>query len=86
MKKISKKGYSIVSPFWTLRDKEYLKEVPIILEKYSNDIYRLLLRKMTGFEAKPVASKEETDEIRHLFNEFVKVKEILAEDYKKDIL
>jgi hypothetical protein len=77
--------------FFTLRDGLYegkgqslqaLKE----LEQYWNDVYNLFLRKLTLFAGSVRASDEETLKLQALLQELIKVKGVIENASKADIM
>lgn len=58
------------------KEKETLKYN--LLEKYTTDIYKLLITKLAAFDSQPIVTKQETAKLKSLLDELIHVKSLLA--------
>ena len=71
--------YNLRSPLWMVRDVPRSSEhSPEILKVYTENIYELLLRRLSDMKGNPAPSEEDIRRTINLFNEFIKIKRILA--------
>jgi hypothetical protein len=56
---------------------------PIVLERYSNDVYNLFLRKLSTFVSDNNVSEEDSVKLQALLQELIKVRELLAGNEEK---
>lgn len=80
-------GTSRPQAFFTLRDGAHVKDAHELLEleRYWNDLYNLFLRKLTDFAGGPV-SDEESLKLQALLQELIKVKILIENAGKTDIM
>lgn len=77
--------------FFTLRDGKTVgnndrEKSILMLEQYFNDVYNLFLRKLTSFASSDPASDDESLKLQALLQELVKVKGLIENAGKADIM
>lgn len=71
-------GVSRPAEYYFFRDTPSSTGDPVVLERYSNDVYNLFLRKLSSFASNDGAREEDTIKLQALLQELIKVKELLA--------
>jgi hypothetical protein len=84
-------GTSRPQAFYALRDhdpasREVSEKNLLLLEQYFNDMYNLFLRKLTLFASGATLSSEESLKLQALLQELLKVKELIENAGKVDIM
>jgi len=64
--------------YYVFRDAPSGAGDPVVLERYSNDIYNLFLRKLSSFVSVNDARQEDSVKLQALLQELIKVKGLLA--------
>jgi hypothetical protein len=71
-------GVSRPPEYYVFRDAPSAAGDPVILERYSNDVYNLFLRKLSSFVGDVGAPNEDSVKLQALLQELIKVKGLLA--------
>ncbi len=79
-------GTSRPQAFFTLRDGDLDEKAIYELEQYWNDMYNLFLRKLTVFAGVSPISDEEVLKLQALLQELIKVKSLIENAPKTDIM
>jgi hypothetical protein len=76
-------GVSRPAEYYIFRDAPSSVGDPVILERYSNDVYNLFLRKLSLFASVDNTAEEDSIKLQALLQELIKVKGLLAGNEEK---
>jgi hypothetical protein len=71
-------GVSRPAEYYIFRDTPSSTGDPVILERYSNDVYNLFLRKLSLFASDNNVGEEDSIKLQALLQELIKVKGLIA--------
>jgi hypothetical protein len=72
------KEYSIVSSYWSIAEfSPRYSRAQTSLARYSDDLYKLLVRRLSAFEMLSQPTPADIQSIRSIFEEFLRVTEKL---------